>query len=149
MPWQAVGHAPRALVLLDPAAVDVYRMHLAKGDLEHDLWPYDTLYPEYLAAHGLRSEARLRFGAYLTMMGLFDTEVDVGAIFREAEKISPASRFAEIVMDEAASERSMIELLRHVMPDDPFEGAVGGAVRKRLAERRHSPDQTRAKVYNQ
>jgi len=103
MPWHDGGQAIqalRALVLLDPDAYDAYRLYLEKGDLEHDHSPYE-LYTEFVVRHGIRHEADVRFGIFLTVMGCLDTDTNPKPLMKRAEKIVTPERFADIVIEEA------------------------------------------------
>ena len=103
MPWHYGGQsllALRALVLLDADAHDVYRLYLKKGDLEHDHGPYRALC-RVLDRHGVRNEADVRFGIYLTLMGYLDTDTDPSLLLDGAERYVTAERLADIVIEGA------------------------------------------------
>jgi hypothetical protein len=108
MPWSYKGWAPaeagqpirvlRALVMLDSGSQDVYRLYIAKGDLEHDTHPYE-LYGEYVRCHGVRNESDISFGIYLTVMGCNGAAIDTSALMDGAAHHVTPERFADLVME--------------------------------------------------
>jgi hypothetical protein len=74
--------------------------YLDKGDLEHDHGPY-MLYAEYLDRHGIRNEADVRFGIYLTIVGCLETDTDPTGLLQGAQRHVSPERFVEIVIEEA------------------------------------------------
>ena len=98
-----LGYALRALVILDPNSLDVFRAYAAKRDGEHEVYCCRVLFPEYVARHGLKDEAAIRFGVYLTINqmwgGLTIDRVPFG-LMEAAKVFVPPKRFYEILMQE-------------------------------------------------
>jgi hypothetical protein len=113
-PWKhgesgtsALAHAMRALVLLDPDSLDIFRTFLAKRDGEHEGYCRETIMPDYVSAHGWRDRAALRFGIYFTLNlfwgGLMGGSVNSDGLMSAAAGMVEASEFADMVLAEAAA----------------------------------------------
>jgi hypothetical protein len=63
----ALGPALRALVLLDPDALDVFRIYLSKRDGEHEGYCRGTIMPDFVKTHGWRDRKALQFGIYFIL----------------------------------------------------------------------------------
>lgn len=113
-PWKhgesgtpALAHAMRALVLLDPDSLNVFRAYLAKRDGEHEGYCRDTIVPDYVKAHGWRDRTALRFGIYFTLNlfwgGLMGGSVNRNGLMIAAAELVGAGEFADMVLAEAAA----------------------------------------------
>lgn len=102
----ALGYALRALVLLDPDALDIFRLYLARRDTEHEGFCLNVVLPEFVEKHGWRDEKALRFGVYCAINGFngagFDRK-DAYSLIVAASRMVDAKSFAKLVIDEASN----------------------------------------------
>ena len=163
-PWKhggsgtpALGHAMRALVLLDPDALDVFRVFLAKRDGEHEGYCRDTILPDYVRTHGWRNRKALRFGIYFTFNMLWGGggcgPINGGGLMTAASCMVSPKEFVDLVTTEASALR--LDPLWNDQDEgyylscfytgldkaDPFQAAVGEALARRrpdLASKRNA-----------
>lgn len=105
MPWNLTGQsfqALRALLLLDANSLDIYRLYIDKGDLEHDDLPFG-FFAAYVRRHGVRGEADIRFGIHMTLLGCQTDWVDPAPLLAGAARLLTAERFAAMVTETVAA----------------------------------------------
>jgi hypothetical protein len=162
-PWQhgqggiaALGSAMRALVLLEPDALDVFRAYLAKRDGEHEGYCRETILPDYLRAHGWRNRETLRFGIYFAYNmfwgGLTGGRVNSNGLMTAAAQMVSAGEFVAMLLAEAAAfnldpqwndqdeEFYLASFYAGLDKADPFQAQVGEALTRRRPDLLNRPN---------
>ncbi|NOU07900.1 MAG: hypothetical protein HOO99_17130 [Hyphomicrobiaceae bacterium] len=153
MPWHRCSPAIRAFVLLDPSPRDVWKLWIKKGDAEHDSYPVDKLYDEYMRGRSYGSLDDFAFCALMTLHrvnGGGDEEeelyCDSRGLIAVAERMNiEPKQFSEIVVaafidafgEFASSDKGMIGsvegvLLKALRNGNPYAKEVGRHFAQRL-----------------
>ena len=114
----------RALVLLDPSAIDLLKAFMSMRDHEHDGYCELVILPDFVKQYGWHDETAIRFGIFFYLDLLFGGREGMNfneiGLLTAARNMIAAERFAKLVFAEA------IEILPAYYGDysELFEGVI-------------------------